>query len=106
MFHPTIVEFSFSYRLSSQSRKPITEGATKMRASEARIEWIVKRVARERRLFWGFGWDDLRPRRYERTNGHKVPSSGSQWSSECSTMKSILKFSGFLSMFEVIFYDL
>ena len=35
-----------------------------------------------RRLFWGFGWDDLRPRRYERTNGHKVPSSGSQWSSE------------------------
>ena len=35
-----------------------------------------------RRLFWGFGWDDLRPRRYERTNGHKDPSSGSQWSSE------------------------
>ena len=37
-----------------------------------------------RRLFWGFGWDDLRPRprRYERSNGQKVPSSGSQWSSE------------------------
>ena len=39
-----------------------------------------------RRLFWGFGWDDLRPRiRYERTNGPQVPfSGGSQWSSEMS----------------------
>ena len=48
-----------------------------------------------RRLFWGFGWDDLRPRRFERTNGIQVPfSGGSQWSSEMShNEKNILHIS-------------